>query len=128
MQIHWMTLFLDFPAEQFDAGGDYWSKVTGTHRSELRGAEHEFATLLPAQGHPYLRVQRLGSGPARCHLDLHIDPAERAEAVAQAVRLGARHEVAGGEHDVFSSPGGFPFCLVPWEGADAERAGRARAG
>ncbi len=120
MQIHWMTLFLDFPAEQFEAGVDYWSKVTGTHRSEPRGGQDEFATLRPAQGHPYLRVQRLGSGPARTHLDLHIDAAARAEAVAQAVRLGAHHEFAGGEHDVFTSPGGLPFCLVPWEGAEAE--------
>jgi hypothetical protein len=116
VQIHWMTLFLDFPAEEFDAGVDYWSKVTGTHRSEQRGGENEFATLVPNQGHPYLRVQRLGSGPAQCHLDLHIDPAERSGAVAHAVGLGAVHIFEGGEHDVFTSPGGFPFCLVPWEG------------
>jgi hypothetical protein len=120
VQIRWMTLFLDFPAEEFDAGVEYWSRITGTRRSELRGGEHEFATLLPAQGHPYLRVQRLGSGPARCHLDLHIAPAERSEAVALAGRLGAVHEFAGGEHDIFTSPGGFPFCLVPWEGPDVE--------
>ena len=115
-------MFLDFPADEFDVGVEFWRRITGTSRSEPRGGDDEFATLLPPQGHPYLRVQRLGSGVARCHLDLHIDSAERPGAVERATRLGAVHQLHGGEHDVLTSPGGFPFCLVPWEGADVESA------
>jgi hypothetical protein len=117
-----MTMFLDFPADEFDAGVEFWRRITGSVLSEPRGEDGEFATLLPAQGHPYLRVQRLGSGAARCHLDLHIDPAERSGAVERATHLGAVRQVHGSEHDALTSPGGFPFCLVPWGGADVESA------
>lgn len=107
----WVSAFLDLAPDDFDRGVDFWRGVTGYRLSERRGAADEFATLLPPDGDDYLRVQRLGGGPGRIHLDLHVDdPAIAAEA---AVELGARvlvrHELG---YVVLRSPGGLIFCLV----------------
>ncbi|MCE0538480.1 hypothetical protein LWF15_23555 [Kineosporia rhizophila] len=116
MAIRWTTLFLDFGNDDFEAGSQFWSRVTNSHLSPARGEQGEFATLLPAEGDAYLRVQRLRSGASRCHLDLHLDPADQAPTAARARDLGATHLTHEPGLDVFTSPGGFPFCLVPWEG------------
>jgi hypothetical protein len=69
----------------------------------------EFATLLPADGDAYLRVQRVIDGAGGVHLDLHVDDVDRLARSAEG--LGAsvlRH--AG--YVVMQSPGGFVFCVV----------------
>ena len=109
----WISAFLDFAPDEFAAGVDHWRAGTGFGLSTTRGETGEFASLLPADGDDYLRVQRLGGGPSRIHLDLHV--ADVAEAVAAAVESGAtvtgRPEGPDG-YAVLASPGGFPFCLV----------------
>lgn len=115
MRFRWLTVFLDFPADGFEAGVAFWREVTGCGLSPFRGPTADFATLLPASGDAYLRVQRLLSGTGGCHLDLHTDSIE--EAAGHAVALGAR--VRHREEDeliVADSPGGFAFCLVNWDG------------
>jgi hypothetical protein len=110
----WVSAFLDFATDDFDRGVEFWQGVTGYSLSEQRGVDGEFATLLPPEGDEYLRVQRLGDGPGRVHLDLHVDhPTVSAEA---AVELGA-HVLMRHEHGyvVLRSPGGFVFCLVRHE-------------
>jgi hypothetical protein len=62
--VRWLTVFLDFPAGSFGAGVAFWREVTGSTLSPFRGAAGEFATLLPADGDAYLRVQRLAGGGA----------------------------------------------------------------
>lgn len=57
--------------------------------SRSRGADGEFATLQPPDGDEYLRAQRIVSGPAGIHLDLH-----QPDRAFEASR----------------SPGGLPFC------------------
>jgi hypothetical protein len=86
----WITAFLDVPASRLAVATAFWCGVTGSTLSNVRGADGEFATFLPPDGDPYLRVQRLGSGPAGVHLDLHE-----------------------GDRDltVLRSPGGLPYCL-----------------
>jgi Glyoxalase-like domain len=122
MTVRWLTVFLDFPADSFDAGVSFWREVTGYGLSPLRGAAGEFATLLPPSGDAYLRVQRLFEGSGGCHLDLHVDTAVGSleETAARAEALGARvrHREAG-ELIIADSPGGFTFCLVRWHGEDA---------
>jgi Glyoxalase-like domain len=110
-QPFWVSAFLDFAPDEFDRGVAFWQGVTGYKLSARRGADGEFATLVPPDGDDYLRVQRLGAGPGRVHLDLHVDnPTVSAEA---AIELGAhvlvRHELG---YVVLRSPGGFTFCLV----------------
>ena len=118
MSFRWLTIFLDFPAGSFDAGVTFWREVTGYGLSSARGADGEFATLLPPSGDAYLRVQRIRDGAGGCHLDLHVDTrAESLDAAAgRAVAAGAviRHREDG--LVVAESPGGFPFCLVEWDG------------
>lgn len=109
MAVTWDTVFLDLPAAVHARGTEFWCAVTATRPSPPRGEDDQFATLLPAEGDAFLRVQRLGEVP-RVHVDLHVDDV-RSE-VGRAVRLGARvllHEV----HAVLASPGGFVHCLVP---------------
>ena len=107
----WVSAFLDFAPGDFDRGVGFWEGVTGFALSARRGVDGEFATLLPPEGDDYLRVQALGEGPGRLHLDLHVEnPTVAAEA---AVELGAhvlvRHELG---YVVLRSPGGLVFCFV----------------
>ena len=112
MTPRWITAFLDLPEESYDAGADFWSAVTGYGRSAQRGEHGEFATLVPSAGQDYLRLQRVGDGGPRIHLDLSVD--DLTAAVGEACGLGAR--VVERPYDdvaIMSSPGGFVFCLVP---------------
>ena len=112
MPIRWLTIFLDFPAQDFGTGVTFWREVTGTELSPPRGPAGEFATLLPAEGDAYLRVQRVREGGGGCHLDLHIDPGTGAAEAARAIALGARARHRGDGLVILDSPGGFTFCLV----------------
>jgi hypothetical protein len=110
----WLTAFADFPAPEFDAGVAFWVGTTGHHLSARRGQYEEFASLLPSTGDEYLRVQRLGEGPTRVHLDLHVgDPWTVAE-VAEG--LGAELVADSGHgYLIMRSPAGQVFCLVTAE-------------
>lgn len=126
----WITAFLDSAPSHHEAGVAFWSRLTSYDVSAVRGDLAEFATLLPPDGDAFLRVQRLGDGPDRIHLDLHVaDPRAAADA---AVALGAT-EVADHGYVVLRSPGGFEFCFVShpaervpaptgWPGGHASRA------
>jgi hypothetical protein len=108
MGIRWTTAFLDLPPAVHAAGTRFWSTATGSTPSAPRGDRAQFATLLPADGEAFLRVQRLDEGP-RVHLDLHVD--DLAAEVGRAVALGASLVSQAG-HAVLRSPGGLTFCLV----------------
>jgi len=118
MSIAWLSVFLDFPIEDYDRGIDFWCAVTGTRRSAARGPGGRFMTLLPADGDAYLRVQRIDEGIGGCHLDLLLDPTVQSldAACARAMSLGARLLSREDDRVLLASPGGFAFCLVPWDG------------
>lgn len=108
-ELRWATAFLDLPAGSFDAATAFWRSVTGSGLSPARGEHDEFATLVPRDGDPYLKVQRIADGPGGVHLDLHTDDVPGF--VEQATALGAEVQWSG-DHVVMSSPGGFTFCVV----------------
>jgi Glyoxalase-like domain len=118
VSFRWLTVFLDFPADAFDRGVDFWREATGCGLSSRRGAAGEFATLLPLSGDAYLRVQRVRDGAGGCHLDIHVDTAEISlqDVADRAVALGARVWHREEELIIAGSPGGFTFCLVRWHG------------
>lgn len=106
IDIRWTTVMLDVPAAKAEAAEEFWSTATGSTRSERRGP---FVTLLPADGDPHVRIQRIEDGP-RVHLDLHVDDPD--EAVFLAGRLGADTErIEDGLH-LLRSPAGIIACLV----------------
>jgi hypothetical protein len=118
VRIRWLTIFLDFPADAFEAGIAFWREVTGSGLSSFRGAFGQFATLLPPTGDAYLRVQRVAAGGGGCHLDLHVD-GSLSGAADHAVALGATVKHAEGGLIIADSPGGFTFCLAEWDGEAA---------
>jgi hypothetical protein len=106
-----LSAFLDLAPEAHDVGLALWERLTGWARSPSRGEDHEFVTLDPPAGGGYLKVQRLGAGPSRVHLDLHVsDPRT---AALEALGLGAAMVDQGPGFLTLTSPGGFTFCLVP---------------
>jgi hypothetical protein len=114
MDPFWLSAFLDFAPDDAGRGVSFWRDVTSYDVSPTRGAHDEFATLVPRVGDDHLRVQRLGEGPTRIHLDVHVtDPRAAAD---RAVARGAV-EVADLGHVVLTSPGGLTFCFVPHPGA-----------
>jgi hypothetical protein len=86
----WITAFLDVPASRYDVAARFWSGVAGSSLSRSRGANDEFATFVPPDGDDYLRIQRIESGQAGVHLDLHAPDLD---------------------FEPSRSPGGFGYCL-----------------
>lgn len=115
MTIKWITAFIDTPSEMFAETVEFWRTATGSTLSDFRGDGEQFVTLLPAAGDASLRLQRLGHGPARVHLDLHVDDPQAA--AERAVGLGASI-VADDGHVIMASPSGLPFCFVPHHGEE----------
>ena len=131
MRIRWVWAFLDLPEDGFEQAVGYWRSVTATTLSPWRGERQEFATLLPPQGGPWVKVQRVG-GPGGVHVDLDVEgPLE--DARDQARGLGAQVLAEVPDDDgvlgvvVCRSPGGFVFCLTRWH-PDETAAGQVRAG
>jgi hypothetical protein len=102
---------LDSPSRGAEA---FWVAATGSSGLSPRRGGGVFATLVPADGDPYLRVQVVADPPARGHLDLHSD--DVAGLAARAESLGAVRVFADGELVVCRSPAGLLFCVVPWAG------------
>ncbi len=114
VSLRWITAYLDQPAASAADALAYWEALTGTRASAPRGEHDEFRTLVPPSGDAALRFQTVGDGDPRLHLDLHVDDVEAAALEAQ--RLGAQVVAEPESYVVLASPGGMPFCLVPYEG------------
>ncbi|WP_328873782.1 VOC family protein [Streptomyces sp. NBC_00287] len=114
MTIRWTYAFVDRPAAVFGPACDFWTAVTGTRLSELRGDQGEFVTLLPESGDACVKGQGVTEGPGGAHLDFAVE--DVTGFVKEARRVGAGMVA---EHDgwaVLRSPAGQLFCAVPWHG------------
>jgi len=107
----WLTVFLDYPPSELEAGVRFWKAGTGYSLSPTRGEANQYATLVPPTGDDYLRMQRLGDGPTGLHLDLHVRDPGAAAVAAEAAGAQLVTESPEGFF-VLHSPAGFPFCLV----------------
>ncbi|WAZ24068.1 VOC family protein [Streptomyces cinnabarinus] len=114
MSIRWTYAFVDRPAAGFGLAGDFWTAVTGTRLSELRGDQGEFVTLLPESGDACVKVQGVAHGPGGAHLDFSVE--DIAGFVQGALRTGADLVADHGDWAVLRSPAGQLFCAVPWHG------------
>ncbi|WP_239170317.1 VOC family protein [Actinoplanes xinjiangensis] len=115
--VRWVTGFLDSPSREAEP---FWEAVTGWSLSSRR-AGGRFATLVPGRGDACLRVQVVGEGPARAHLDLHVD--DIGAAAERVMGLGADAVADLGDVLVLRSPAGIVFCLVSWQGERVRPAG-----
>ncbi|MGQ0431012.1 MAG: VOC family protein [Microthrixaceae bacterium] len=113
MTVRWLTVFIDRPEATVGVATDFWQRVTGTTRSPTRGDRGQFAALLPGEGNPHIRVQRVDHGRGGTHLDLHTDEIPRL--VDDAIDLGATLLDDDPVH-VLRSPGGHTWCIVDWHG------------
>ena len=114
MIIRWLTAFLDTPRSADPGWLEFWTSVTATTLSSRRGEHGQFATLVPADGDAYLRVQDIDDGPAGAHLDLHVDDIQAA--ADEATANGAQVVGDFGDVIVLRSPAGLVFCVVEHEG------------
>ena len=94
-EVAWLTCFLDHGPGVHEPATAFWAAATGCTPSSPRGEHDEFATLLPAQGDPHVRVQRLDTGASGVHLDLHAADhegiaVEHARPASQALASGSR--------------------------------------
>ena len=111
MTIGWMTAMLDSPPETAVASERFWRRVTGTRLSPRRGPRDEFATLVPPDGDPFLKMQRVvQSIPGGLHLDLHTDDVRGLAARVDDLGGSTSHHVLG--YVICGSPGGMTFCIV----------------
>src|SRR3954449_10293185 len=110
MRIRWLTAFLDRPAATFAAATAFWAAVSGSTLSPPRGPDAQFATLMPVDGDPHLRVQRVDDGPGGSHLDVHVD--DVAGAADEVVAAGGAVTHTEDGLAVLRSPAGLRFCLV----------------
>jgi len=112
-KVRWLTAFVDRPAADVPAAVDFWTRVTGTTLSPVRGERGQFATFLPPEGDAFLRVQAVLAGPGGGHLDVHVG--QPFAAAGRAVALGASAAPQDG-YVTLRSPAGLPWCLVPDHG------------
>jgi hypothetical protein len=131
MSVRWAWVFLDLPEDGFETSLAFWQAVTRTELSPRRGLAGEFVTLLPAQGDPWVKVQRV-RGAGGVHVDLDVDePLEQARERATSLGAVVLHEWHLDDQlevVVCRSPGGFVFCLTQWSEAGPSPAGAVRAG
>ena len=112
--VRWITAFIDTVEDRADPAEVFWSRVTGQVVSARRGRRSEFATLLPDDGDPFLKLQRsIQSTPGGLHLDLHSDDPDAL--AMRAEMLGASASYLDG-YVVCGSPGGMTFCIVDHPG------------
>ena len=113
MAVRWMWAFIDTPVGDAETTWEFWRQVARAQLSARRGDHDQFATLLPAKGDAWLKVQAVDEGGG-VHLDLDCD--DPAGSAIRAIALGAReiHRFPGDSVVVMRSPGGFVFCLTTW--------------
>ena len=108
-ELAWTHVFIDVPADDVGTAQRFWAAVTGWSVGEPWAGHPEFTSLIPADGDPYVHVQRIG-GPPRIHIDFAVD---RVEPTADRLTtLGAGVGERMPQWQVMASPGGLPFCLA----------------
>ena len=104
----WIQLFLDTPTDTADDALAFWAAATGWPPSAPRGEHDQFRTLVPPAGSSYVKVQAVGDGGPRVHLDL--DTPDPGAAVRVSRDLGATDAWQYDGVPVMRSPGGLLLC------------------
>ena len=101
---------IDVPEADHDGELAFWRAATGQRLHQLGKHPEYHAGRLHGQEF-WLLVQRIGTGPARVHLDVHTDDLD-AE-VSRLEGLGAQRVDHSHEWWILRDPAGLLFCVVP---------------
>jgi hypothetical protein len=107
--VSWVHAVIDVPEDRHAAVAGFWGEVLGWPAGDPWPGHPELCSFEPAEGSPYLHLQRAESRP-RVHLDL--ESAEPAATVDRARDLGARRVDGRVDWVTMRSPGGLPFCVL----------------
>ncbi|MET9912540.1 VOC family protein [Streptomyces sp. NPDC006476] len=113
-RVRWTYAFIDRPAGAFAPASAFWTAVTGTGLSGLRGDDKEFTTLLHDGADACVKAQAVASGPGGAHLDFPVEDVR--DFMGAALRLRAELVADHGTWAVLRSPAGQLFCTMPWGG------------
>lgn len=113
LNARWIQAVIDIPAQDFLLAASFWADITASELGPVHPDHPEFIHLRPADGDMHLELQRIENGRPSVHLDLLVD--DIAAATELAIATGAEL-VANPGHAVLRTPGGVPFCLVPFSG------------
>jgi len=106
-----LKVVIDVPAADHAVTADFWQDALGQPLTGLYEDHPEYrGGQVPGQDLTLL-VQRLGTGAARVHLDLHTDDLD-AE-VERLEQLGATRGEKVQRWWVMRDPAGLPFCVLP---------------
>jgi hypothetical protein len=126
--IRWLWAFADRPLGRFDEAAEFWCAASGTTLSPRRGEHGEFATFLPDDADPWLKLQGVREGDGGAHLDIDVDDVDAVTHAALEEHGATLVGREGVDLSVLRTPGGQLFCLTRWEGrerlAPAPAAGR----
>ena len=124
VDVKWVWVFLDTVETDAGPSWEFWRQVTGSQLSSTRGDRSEFATFLPTQGDPWIKVQAVQSGGG-VHLDLDVHDVRAAADEAKALgatELGTIDDDTGSPGVVImASPGGQVFCFTTHSGHPAQQ-------
>ncbi|MDH6219968.1 VOC family protein [Streptomyces pseudovenezuelae] len=115
----WTHAFIDRPLTHFSRACEFWTAVTDTRLSELRGERQEFVTLISEDADAVLKVQGVVSGEGGAHLDFAVEDVPAL--VDAALKLGAELVTDHARWAVLRSPAGQLFCAGPWEHGESVR-------
>ena len=89
-QVLWTYAFVDRPIEHFAPACEFWTAVTDTCLSELRGEHKEITTLLHDGADACVKVQGVASGPVGAHLVFPVADAGEvtADPIGHAQQIG----------------------------------------
>lgn len=112
--VRWTYAFVDRPAALFEQACAFWTSVTDTRLSGLRGDDGEFVTLLAEGADACVKVQGVADGDGGAHVDFAVEDVPGF--VEEALARGAEKAAVHADWAVLRSPAGQPFCVVPWQG------------
>lgn len=123
IDVRWVWVFLDTVETDVGPSWEFWRQVTRSTLSPRRGERSEFATFLPEEGAPWVKVQSVQSGGG-VHLDLDVDDPRAAAEEAKhlgAAELGTMVDTRGPDDVrdgvvIMASPAGQVFCLTTHRG------------
>ncbi|MFK4098581.1 VOC family protein [Streptomyces sp. NPDC019531] len=117
--ILWTHAFVDRPLRVFGRACEFWTAVTDTRLSELRGERREFVTLLAEGADACVKVQGVVSGEGGAHLDFAVEDVPGF--VESARGLGAELVTEHARWAVLRSPARQLFCVGPWHEGESVR-------